>query len=121
MSEFTKGKWIMDTKIKRVSCAVWRTIRKADSNIESNDNIAYIPQVRCNISEEEALANARLIAAAPEMYRLLCEFLKIDEQKAWAATEKNDTAYMMALVAQDGAVNMAKELLARIDGTEEKS
>ena len=63
-------------------------------------------------------ANERLIAAAPEMYRMLREFLKIDEQKVRAATEKNDPAYMIALMEQDGAVNMAKELLGRIDGTE---
>ena len=47
------------------------------------------------------------------MYRLLQEFIKIDEQKKWAASENNDPAYMMALVAQDRAVNMSKELLAR--------
>lgn len=103
MSEFTNGKW------------------EARSNgaISLSDGKWYIP---CGMSEHIELdANARLIAAAPEMYRLLCEFLKIDEQKAWATTEKNDPAYMMALVAQDGAVNMAKELLARIDGKEPQS
>ena len=57
---------------------------------------------------------ARLIAAAPEMYRLLCDFLRVDEQKTWASTEKNEPAYMMALVAQDGVVDAAKELLERI-------
>ena len=54
----------------------------------------------------------------PEMYRLLCEFIKVDEQKAYATTEENDPAYMKALVAQNGAVKMARELLAHIDGKE---
>ena len=75
MSEFTKGKWATDTRIKRVSCAVWRTVRKADSSIENNDDIAYIPRARCSISEEEALANARLIAVAPEMYNMIAYLL----------------------------------------------
>ncbi|MBQ6002624.1 MAG: hypothetical protein IJL18_07220 [Synergistaceae bacterium] len=54
------------------------------------------------------------------MYRLLREFLKVDAMKVRASTEKNDPAYMMALVAQDRAVKMSKELLAYIDSEEGK-
>ena len=115
MSVFTKGKWVMDTKIKRVSCAVWRTIRKADSNIESNDNIAYIPQVRCNISEEEALANARLIASAPEMYHMIAYLLGYVRE--WEAVSSG-TIYK-AKVRSD--IQKAEALLKRIDGKEAQS
>ena len=103
MSEFTNGKWATDTRIKRVSCAVWRTVRKADSNIESDDMIAYIPRQHNGISEEEALANARLIAAAPEMYKLL---------KVLVYREYDNT--VIALLALE-----AEKLLTRIDSTED--
>ena len=62
----------------------------------------------------------RRFAAAPKIYRLLREFLKVDAMKVRASTEKNDPAYMMALVAQDRAVKMSKELLAYIDSEEGK-
>lgn len=106
MSEFTKGKWIID---------------RDGSAIFSDSEDCYVAELSPANSDEQVAANARLIAAAPEMYRLLQEFIKIDEQKKWAASEKNDPAYMMALVAQDGAVNMSKELLARIDDEEAHS
>ena len=63
-------------------------------------------------------ADARLIAVAPEMHRLLEEFCKIYDMKAHSKQEDNSPAFMMALMAEDGAVNMARELLARIDGKE---
>lgn len=121
MSKFTNGKWKTDAKTIRISCRVFRTVRVNDNDWD-NDwlDVAIIPVIH-GMPEEEALANVRLIAAAPDMYRLLQEFMKIDEQKKWAASEKNDPAYMMALVAQDGAVNMSKELLARIDDEEAHS
>ena len=103
MSKFTKGEWEYG---KNGKFPFWYVGVKGTSR--------YLATV-------DKEANARLIAAAPEMYRLLQEFMKIDEQKKWAASEKNDPAYMMALVAQDGAVNMSKELLARIDDEEAHS
>ncbi|MBQ9628391.1 MAG: hypothetical protein IJR43_03905 [Synergistaceae bacterium] len=117
MSEFTSGKWKADAKTIRTSCRVFRTVRVNDIDRLS---VAIIPVIH-GMPEEEALANVRLIAAAPDMYRLLQEFIKMDEQRKWAASEKNVPAYMMALVAQDGAVNMSKELLARIDDEEAHS
>lgn len=63
-------------------------------------------------------ADARLIAAAPEMYRLLDELCKIYKLKATARGEDNEAVFMEALVAEDGAINMAHKLLARIDGKE---
>lgn len=113
MSKFTNGTWSVGIS------------EKYGPYVYAGDGDAIIAVIRnCgHISESNAKdavcqANARLMAAAPEMYRLICEFIKIDEQKARAATEKNDPAFMMALMAQDGAVNMAKELIARIDREE---
>ncbi|MBQ7544895.1 MAG: hypothetical protein IJT02_08130 [Synergistaceae bacterium] len=120
MSGFTKGIWKYSEELQEVTAypegsGDWPIVGglprfPGDGNSLWKD---ITGELCWNGTETDA--NGRLIAAAPEMYRLLCEFLKIDEQKTWAATEKNDPAYMMALMAQDGAVNMAKKLLARID------
>ena len=53
------------------------------------------------------------------MYWLLTEMLKISSLKAQASTEKNNPLFMKALVAQDGAKNIARELLAYINGMKE--
>ena len=106
MSKFTSGKWIyyspseQDIKDGVNECNIFSVEGKIGHFIGT-------------ISTE---GDACLVSVAPEMYRLLSEFVKIDEQKARAATEKNDPAYMMALMEQDEAVSMAKCLLARIDG-----
>ena len=70
MSEFTSGKWKADAKTIRTSCRVFRTVRVNDIDRLS---VAIIPVIH-GMPEEEALANARLIAAAPEMYELLNSF-----------------------------------------------
>ena len=64
MRNFTVGEWKADTKTVRVSCPVFFTVRVDDTNI------AIVPSTY-GISEQEALANARLITAAPKMYELL--------------------------------------------------
>ena len=63
-------------------------------------------------------ADARLIANAPDMYKLLEEFCKIYSMKAQCKCEDNSPAFMMALVAEHDLVNMARELLDRIDSKE---
>ena len=81
MSKFTKGKW----KINEY----------CDVLAENNQLVALINEPR---NKKEAQANARLIAAAPEMYNWLKAFLQ---------------------VSKDGTVintRHIKELLARIDG-----
>ena len=70
MPDFTKGKWELYTHVVRVSCRVLATIRVPDSDIA---NIAYVPVIH-GFPEQEGQANARLIAAAPEMYELLMQF-----------------------------------------------
>ncbi|MBR1437853.1 MAG: hypothetical protein IJ587_04885 [Synergistaceae bacterium] len=109
MSEFSKGKWRNEG-----NWIVADNIPIAEVCTEYDEGMTYSEQ-----SERLRNANARLIAAAPEMYQLICDFLKVDKQKACAATAKNDPAYMMALIAQNGVVNMAKALVARIDGEED--
>lgn len=54
-----------------------------------------------------------------ELYQV-CAYTDTD-LKTQASTEKNDPLFMKALVAQDGAENIAKELLAYINGTEAQS
>lgn len=69
----------------------------------------------------QSTVNARRIISAPKMHWLLREFLKISDLKTQASTDKNDPLFIKALVAQEGAENMAKELLAYIDGDTEKA
>ena len=64
----------------------------------------------------QSTVNARRIISAPKMHWLLREFLKISDLKTQASTDKNDPLFMKALVAQEGAENIAKKLLAYIDG-----
>ena len=87
MSEFTKGTWIIDT----------------DGNGIYSDTeeyqVAYISYINYN-KNKEMQANARLIAAAPEMYEMLIFALK-----------EAENGHLM-----DG--ELIKDLLARIDGKE---
>ncbi|MBQ9432948.1 MAG: hypothetical protein IJU26_01895 [Synergistaceae bacterium] len=79
MSKFTGGKWKIDSTLRRVSCPTVCEIRPETSNENiPPQSIAHIPLMSFgegSISKQEAEANARLIAAAPEMYRLLKEEL----------------------------------------------
>ena len=82
MSKYTPGKWTWDM-IPRKKGAIPITTPR--------EEIAYV----CASSRAEA--NARLIAAAPEMYEILCEFLCI-------------CGY------NEETLEDAEELIARIDG-----
>ena len=84
MSKYTPGKWTWDM-IPRKKGAIPITTPR--------EEIAYV----CASSRAEA--NARLIAAAPEMYEILCEFLCI-------------CGY------NEETLEDAEELIARIDGTD---
>ena len=90
MSKFTQGPWIIDT----------------DGNGIYSDTeeyqVAYISYINYN-KNKEMQANARLIAAAPEMYRLLKELHAGYMEYGMIADYHNDKIY---------------ELLARIDGEE---
>ena len=110
MSKFTKGKWLLNKHFDIVTeddelcvalCCVMPTKKRYDDL--NNDNVY----------NEETRANARLIAAAPEMYKRLSFFTGFVEcpTNAWSDQEK-----ILRNQMQD-----AKELLARIDGEESKN
>ena len=92
MSEFTQGEWVYDEPFGVIY---------SDA---TNMVIANVPGAgtgSCFCLTPEGQANARLIAAAPEMYRLLDEC--VDELGATGLSEE------------------CYELLNRIDGKEEQS
>ena len=126
MSEFTKGRW-------QYSGALSQIVAYPDENFDMWEKDAeghpvypdggYWHEITGELlgsNEKEIHANGRLIASAPKMYWLLNEMLKIEALKAQANTEDNPPLFMKALVAQDGADNIAKKLIAYIDGTEEQ-
>ena len=100
MSDFTKGKWKVDAHTIRVSCRVFRSVKTGDVEY---GNIAIIPTIH-GMSEQEALANACLIAAAPEMYGELYEALQLCEGKS--SYDGDEFASQAKSI---------RELLARID------
>ncbi len=126
MSKFTKGEWKYLEALYQVTAYP-----------EQENFLGYDPQgwpiysngllwqditgELCGSDEEEIHANGRLIASAPKMYWLLTEMLTISALKAQAKTDDNSPLFMKALVAEDGAENIAKKLLAYIDGTEGQS
>ena len=68
MSEFTKGKWEFDESSNSVYII-------DVSNDGERVRIDIAPVIK-GICEEECKANARLIAAAPEMYKMLTYIVK---------------------------------------------
>ena len=87
MSKFTRGKWT-----------------ESDGVITASDEkgvwIRNVADILCCEDEDEEKANARLIAAAPELYEMLKELALLNPCVAGCA------------------VLYARELLARIDGGE---
>ena len=88
MSEFTKGKWIID---------------RDGSAIFSDSEDCYVAELSPANSDEQVAANARLIAAAPEMYEELIF--------AMAALRDGD-------VSAKRRADKIEALLDRIDGKE---
>ena len=103
MAQFTNGEWEADAKTIRVSCKVFRTIRVGD--IDEGHNITFIPSLHGR-TEQELLANTRLIVAAPEMYELLYEVM--EELKGYETKISYKKTYY----------ELIQELLDRIDGKE---
>ena len=126
MSKFTKGEWKYLEALYQVTAfpASDKDWEQDKWNCSPDANSVWWQDITgelCGSDEEEIHANGRLIASAPRMYWLLTEMLKIAALKAQAKTDDNSPLFMKALVAQDGAENIAKKLLAYIDGTEEQS
>ena len=89
MTEFTSGEWVADDLTETVNTV--------------SDDARTICIITTNDAEDfsnEDRANARLIAAAPEMYRLLKSVANYKPDFVW------------------DVVFHAQELLARIDGEE---
>ena len=92
MSEFTKGKWIID---------------RDGSAIFSDSEDCYVAELSPANSDEQVAANARLIAAAPDMYDELYDALQLLKGKSsWDGDEFSQQAKSI------------QELLSRIDGKE---
>lgn len=126
MSKFTKGQWKYSEELYQVTAYPDSSIdwERDKWGIETYPDGSWWQDITgelCGSDEAEIHANGRLIASAPKMYWLLTEMLKIEALKAQAKTEDNSPLFMKALVAQDGADNIARKLIAYIDGTEEQS
>ncbi len=93
MSRFTGGKWCYD----EASAVVYS--ENDESSVIANIHGAYAKS--CFYCTPEGVANARLIAAAPEMYKVITEL-------AYGSCD-NCVPVMVS----------ARELLARIDGEED--
>ena len=94
MSKFTSGKWFEDG-----DCVF---------TFDDDDNYSFMIADVNGGTREELEANSRLIAAAPDMYRLLSFFVEGE-----AVDEDRFDEYLLA-------VNETKELLSRIDKIEVK-
>ena len=105
MSKYTRGKWTENDRVITASDEKGKWIR----------NVA---DILCCEDEDEKKANARLIAAAPEMYELLQMFCAIDDVMGEAAISQKVHHFIKLLELMVGTAGLAKELLARIDGGE---
>ena len=94
MPNFTSGKWFEDG-----DCVF---------TFDDDDNHSFMIADVNGETREELEANSRLIASAPDMYRLLSFFVEGE-----AVDEDRFDEYLLA-------VNETKELLSRIDKIEVK-
>lgn len=85
-------------------------------SVTTVDEDGYI----CLVAFATSEAYARVIASVPEMGQLLMDFCTIHDMKIQARKDNDPTNFACAFIAEEGAVNMAKELLARIDDKEKK-
>ncbi len=102
MSKFTQGTW--------KPCI--------DGSVDIEDDRGHLIGTICDIvrlyeDEAEAMANSRLIASAPEMYRLL--------NKAHSILYRFTIEGAIDVVDLKTLVKESAELLNRIDGEEEQS
>lgn len=104
-ADFTQGKW-------KVNAHAPKGFTHADiDNIISADGI-YIASVQKE-------ADARLIAAAPELYEAVCDLLDYAYEALHLAGGENEIRGKAPRILRD--IQEYQELLARIDGMEEKS
>ena len=96
MCEFTKGQWEAGIDTSSMLSYVWTKLKNIPAKIAVMHRCPYI-------KDKEQLANARLIAAAPEMYELLIF--------AMASLRDGD-------IPAQRVADRIEELLVRIDGEE---
>lgn len=102
--KFTQGEWVYDEPLGVIF------------SDKTNAVIANVPGAgtgSCFCLMPEGQANARLIAAAPEMYRLLALFTGVGTKTEPMSDDQFDDLLL--------AVDAGRKLLLRIDGKEERS
>ncbi len=115
MPAFTKGKWEITGEKKRhlgyITCNIssWVYDDESASQIE----IATVD----GTNNAETRANARLIAAAPELYEAVCDLLDYAYEALHWAGEENEICGKAPRILRD--IQEYQELLVRIDGTED--
>lgn len=102
MSKHTPGPWVVDSEdadlFTQNQSRMWINA--------TGMHIGYVDGPRTS----ERIANARLIAATPEMYELLQQVADLQNPRF------NDAAYMDLIVEMDRLADLAQELLAKIEG-----
>ncbi len=104
MSEFTKGTWEAGIDTSSMLPYVWTKLKNIPAKIAVMHRCPYI-------KDKEQLANARLIAAAPEMYEMMKNASNYILECAKLYSPFPDELCMYA--------ERTKELIARIDGEDE--
>ena len=110
MPEFTKGKWFhswYNTKVgKRKRIEIVAGVKVSDGAIKSIANVSG--------ADTEAQANARLIAAAPELYEAVYDLLDYAYEALHLAGGENEIRGKAPRILRD--IQEYQELLARIAG-----
>ena len=108
MTEFTKGKWVYDEPFGVIfsheTCEVIAHVQGAGTG-------------SCFCSTQEGQANARLIAAAPEMFEAITECADTLE----AIKFRDDCKEAADFYQLEELIHALWELLTRIDGKEENT
>ena len=106
MPGFTKGKWIYDEPfgviVSDETCAVIASVQGAGTG-------------SCFCLTQEGQANARLIAAAPELYEAVYDLLDYAYEALHLAGGENEIRGKAPRILRD--IQEYQELLARINGT----
>lgn len=112
MSEFTKGKWLIQWVATKVGKQKHIEI---DASVSVNDGV-FKSIAKVSRTDPEAQANARLIVAAPELYDAVCDLLDYAyEALHWAGGEAEIRGKAPKILRD---IQQYQQLLNRIDGKE---
>lgn len=118
MSEWTKGPWRTGPDLE--NCGGGSNVAAPGKDGRRQLRVAHTAEVKYGgqvfIDVEEALANARLIAAAPELVEVLEGLTKFESGHEEYHCEKHD----VCVCGYNEALGKAKALLARVRGEEER-